>query len=845
MKQHNYTFQLLLMLFLITLNVNIVFSQATKPNIFLLYIDDMNDYSMELNGHPQTITPGIKSIAAIGTTFNNAHASSPKCAPSRTSMITGKDVFYTNVFNNPACMPLTDYFTPTLNNETYFTLPGYFKDNGYFTYGLNKIYHCFDEYSDFDSLTTDPCFKSMSWSKYSLFIGGDDPAIISYGNAHNPGLDFMQNSVLPDSMEKYMYDYRAVDSVINFIRQVNDGSQYTCENPVFVSIGFRKPHPPWYIPAKYYTADYIENYYAVPFDLPFNEPANAYPYNGVILSPQPDTIYNDYYHLGALAQSIADYDSTYNLIASEIESFDPLPSFGGGYNDEEKTNILDKSIRSNNILSYLAATRFLDFQINRFLDSLSQYPEIYNNSIIVFVSDNGYSLGEKRHWQKGALWDDDLRVPFIIADLRNPEEQIVNNAVSLLDLFPTLCEMTEIPEPTFDSGEPYLDGRSLVGYLNNPAITIEKPALATYKVQHDHQCSCNPQYSIRSDDFHYIYYTSNNAGDLIDCDIDSIYHEAELYEVGNQFETDPNEWNNLIQNSDFDPVVHYLQQWLPDSNLYLQPTFKLTIDNNALDCYYNYDEVIELTFQIFDTLGIAVAAPSNYIYRWTNNLSEDTLNGTAFSFPVNLIGATNFEENESILFFLEMIDTSNNIVTGFDYIRLKLNEVNEPSVYFELIDNGFNTFNITDFLINGDYTSYYWNFGFGNMFYNSIPGPVIFDTPGPYTFVCTVVYGNGASCVTTYEQTTAIGNNTSFVKNKLQLFPNPGNAELIISFAAPINNAGIFVYDALGALIEDFPIINNAKTVIINTSTFKAGCYLIVVKSDNLHLSNIYVKTTS
>lgn len=82
MIKSNYTYHFIILLLSLAVGHKITFCQTEKPHIFLLYIDDMNDYSMEMNGHPQTITLGISTIAALGTTFNNAHASSPKCAPS-------------------------------------------------------------------------------------------------------------------------------------------------------------------------------------------------------------------------------------------------------------------------------------------------------------------------------------------------------------------------------------------------------------------------------------------------------------------------------------------------------------------------------------------------------------------------------------------------------------------------------------------------------------------------------------------------------------------------------------------------------------------------------------------
>ncbi len=72
------------------------FAQAAdKPYIFLIIADDLNDYVYDVNGHPQTENLGISTIASWGTTFYNAHAPSPKCAPARTSMLTEKDVYYT------------------------------------------------------------------------------------------------------------------------------------------------------------------------------------------------------------------------------------------------------------------------------------------------------------------------------------------------------------------------------------------------------------------------------------------------------------------------------------------------------------------------------------------------------------------------------------------------------------------------------------------------------------------------------------------------------------------------------------------------------------------------------
>ncbi len=60
-----------------------------KPNILFIAVDDLNDWVGPLGGHPQVMTPNFDRLAAMGTTFTNAHCQSVLCNPSRTSLLTG------------------------------------------------------------------------------------------------------------------------------------------------------------------------------------------------------------------------------------------------------------------------------------------------------------------------------------------------------------------------------------------------------------------------------------------------------------------------------------------------------------------------------------------------------------------------------------------------------------------------------------------------------------------------------------------------------------------------------------------------------------------------------------
>ena len=108
----------------------------TQPNFVLIIADDLNDYVQGFDGHPQAKTPNISKIAKKGTTFLNAYCAGPKCAPSRTSLITGKDAYYTKVYNNDdiGCKNFRNNFTEAKGNPTVFTIPELLKDSGgYYT----------------------------------------------------------------------------------------------------------------------------------------------------------------------------------------------------------------------------------------------------------------------------------------------------------------------------------------------------------------------------------------------------------------------------------------------------------------------------------------------------------------------------------------------------------------------------------------------------------------------------------------------------------------------------------------------------------------------------------------
>ena len=130
-------FKILILIFSIA-NLGLVqnsFAQEERPNILFIAIDDMNDWTGFLGGHPEARTPNLDRIADMGINFTNAHTSAPGCSPSRNSLLYGIEPF------NSGLYPFYEHEIHETLMEKYTSLPKLLKDNGYLTFGSGKIHH--------------------------------------------------------------------------------------------------------------------------------------------------------------------------------------------------------------------------------------------------------------------------------------------------------------------------------------------------------------------------------------------------------------------------------------------------------------------------------------------------------------------------------------------------------------------------------------------------------------------------------------------------------------------------------------------------------------------------------
>lgn len=374
---------------------------ADRPNVLFVAIDDLNDWVNCLGGYEGTVhTPNIDRLAARGTLFTNAHCASPKCAPSRTALLTGRRPSTTGLYDN------SHWWLPNLPDVV--TIPAHFRAHGYRVAGAGKIFHHTagnhppNQWHQYLPLRfrEDPWFRgsrrNYPWSKHEPF-----PTGFPYGRVRGLGHE-NDWGALPIEDAEYD-DAVTTDYVVQFLQQ--NQSQ-----PFFLAYGLFRPHLPWYVPQRFF---------------------DRYPLEDIQLPPMPE---------------------------DDLDDIPPAGQKFAGARRSDLEAIIGADRHRHAVQAYLASITCTDERLGRVLQALDQSPHA-NNTIVVLWSDHGWHLGEKQHWHKTTLWEEATRVPLIIS-VPGKRSAVCGRAVSLLDIFPTLNDLAELaPIETLDgvSLKPLLD----------------------------------------------------------------------------------------------------------------------------------------------------------------------------------------------------------------------------------------------------------------------------------------------------------------------------------------------------------------------------------------------------
>lgn len=355
-----------------------------RPNVLFIIADDLTATALSCYGNKVCATPNIDSLAARGTLFTRAYCQATYCGPSRASFLSG---YY------PHATGVLGYTSPRRSIGDRATWPQHFKNAGYYSARVSKIYHMgvpggIEEGSDG---ADDP----ISWTERFNSQGpewqapGTGETLENNPDGSKPPMGGNTFVVVEADGDDLVHsDGKTAAKAVELIHR-HAGS------PFFLAVGFVRPHVPFVAPRKYFD----------PF-LPYEK------------LPLPPKVEGDW---------------------------DDIPKAGINY----KTSVnmeMDVRRQKKAVGGYYASVAYLDAQVGKVLDALEASGKA-DQTIVIFTSDHGYHLGEHDFWAKVSLRDESAMVPLIIK-VPGKQPSVCHSFVELIDLYPTtaaLCGL-EVPQ---------------------------------------------------------------------------------------------------------------------------------------------------------------------------------------------------------------------------------------------------------------------------------------------------------------------------------------------------------------------------------------------------------------
>ncbi|MEO1583787.1 MAG: sulfatase [Planctomycetota bacterium] len=481
--------------------------EAARLNVLLIVCDDLNDWVGPLGGHRQAQTPAIDAFAESAVVFENASCSTPVCAPSRASFLTGIEPYTSgNLFWSPW------FENEVLANSK--TMMRHFRDNGYIAVGAGKLMH-HEKPDEWDERPHRADYGPLviEDGETAAHPGVPEPfaSIGAIDGSFGPIDDRCEwvlgrqrwvggvGSRVPYRVGQPTPDERVAAWAAGRIERFAADDD---DRPFFMGVGFIRPHTPMHAPPEFFD----------PFPIGTVElPAALLP------DDEADTHYAT--HFGPEVKGLR----YYRQIAESYESA------AAGLREFAR--------------AYLASVAFVDAQIGTVLDALDR-TGLAENTIVILTSDHGFQMGEKGFLFKNSLWEESNRVPLMI---RAPGVGVgvgvgagrCGAPVSLIDLYPTLVDLCGLNGDTrITALGRSLDGSTLRPLLADPDAGEWHGPDASLTMVHAEEEGIRPltaaqyddprhqHWSLRTERFRYIRY---NTG------LEELYDHA----------ADPHEWWNI------------------------------------------------------------------------------------------------------------------------------------------------------------------------------------------------------------------------------------------------------------------------------------------------------------
>ena len=348
-----------------------------KWNVLFIAVDDLRP-ELGCYGNKVVKSPNIDRLAERSLLLERAYCQQAVCSPSRLSMLTGRRPDAIGVWD------LKTHFREKMPNAI--TLPQHFKNYGYRTRSVGKIFHGSGK----------PSQDPPSWSDPPLLDQVRDPRL-RYAlkrNLSGKGLkrSATESAGVPDST---YVDGVVCREALKMLDQMKNREQ-----PFFLAVGFRKPHLPFCAPKKYWDL----------YD-PNQIPAIRNP-------SHPD---------GAPEWAIRSW--------MELE----------GYTDIPKNGKLSREKQRELRHGYHACVSYIDHLVGRLLGRLEDL-HLSRKTVVILWGDHGFHLGEQGLWTKANNYELSTRVPLLISIPGQTDRGIRSSSlVELLDLYPTLTDICGLP----------------------------------------------------------------------------------------------------------------------------------------------------------------------------------------------------------------------------------------------------------------------------------------------------------------------------------------------------------------------------------------------------------------
>lgn len=394
------------------------------PNILFILVDDLRP-ALGTYGDSVAKSPYIDRLASKGIRFDMAYANQAVCAPSRFNLMLGSRSTSTGIYDFG--QNFREYYPEAL------TLPQFFKQQGYHTEAMGKVYHIghgtfqdeeswsVPHYPDLLIEYVDSVSKKQGLTREEALFSNLNPQGLPRGLAWES----------PNVEDEAYADGRIALRAIQRLSQFKKKQLNNTAKPFFLAIGFARPHLPFSVPRKYWDR----------YDL------NKLPLPKYQKKP-----------LGAPSFAVKR--------DTEIDQYSPIP------HSSEK-DPFPEWLQQKLIHGYYASVSYVDEQIGKVITALEEL-ELDNNTIVVLWGDHGFHLGELGIWTKHVNYELANKIPLIIsAPWYITQNTCTSQLTETVDIYPTLVELSgfELPEVS----QPF-DGMSMLQVLNSPDLQIRDHA---------------------------------------------------------------------------------------------------------------------------------------------------------------------------------------------------------------------------------------------------------------------------------------------------------------------------------------------------------------------------------